>query len=188
MTILSAVAFCGALCSASARITVLERVGPDPNLGARDSTEGFLEVYSAREQAPIDVNAETFFYNNDFGKNEFLRTPAHTTYSIYAADGRLLQRVRNHTGMNDDQPTLVKLAPGDYRIRAEAEDSAGLTMTVMVPVCVEPGMTTTVHLDGKWAPATAPDETQIVRLRNGTAVGWHCSGSTTGKYASASGN
>jgi hypothetical protein len=184
MTILTAASLCAAVCSAAPRVTLLKQVGPDPALPAQNTSEGFLQVYSARERAPIDVNAETYFYNNDFGKNEYLRQDAHTSYAIYALDGRLLQRVRNTTGMNDANPTLVKLAPGVYHVKAEAEDSGEVTQTVTVPVCVEAGRTTTVHLDGKWKTTAPAKDTEMVRLHNGNVVGWYCPGSDEGKYAS----
>ena len=161
-------------CATASRVTMLEEVGPRPALAAQHSGEGYLRVYSAREKAPTNVYADEFFWNNDFGKNEFLHYTAHTSYSIYAPDGRLLQRVRNATGMDDANPTLVKLSPGVYRVKADAEDYNDVTSTVMVPVCIKPGLRTTVHLDGNWNAPTAMkrDGGQIVRLPNGNIVGW----------------
>ena len=56
-------------------------------------------------------------WNNDFGKNEFLHWTAHTRYTLYSPDGHLLQQVRNTTGMNGANPTVVKLSPGIYRLK-----------------------------------------------------------------------
>jgi hypothetical protein len=58
-----------------------------------------------------------------------------------------LREVRNSKDMNDANPTLVDLAPGEYRIHAEAEGHDGGTFTVTIPVFVEPGLTTVVHFD-----------------------------------------
>lgn len=184
MIILTAASLGALVCSAAPRVMELKQVGPDPALPAQNTSEGFLQVYSARERAPVDVNAETFFYNNDYGKNDFLRWDAHTRYSIYASDGRLLQEVRNSNGRNDAKPTLVKLAPGVYHIQAQAEDSAAVTHAVKVPVCIEAGRTTIVRLDGKWNTPAPPKDTEMVRLRNGNVVGWYCPGSDEGKVAS----
>ena len=92
----------------------------------------------------------------------------------YAPDGRLLHRVRNATGIDDANPTLVKLSPGVYRIQADAEDYNDVTLTVMIPVCIKPGQRTAVRLDGNWkAPvAIKRDGGQSVRLPNGNIVGW----------------
>jgi hypothetical protein len=177
------VAWLGALVSyAAPQVTLLKQVGPDPALAANNSNDGLLQVYTARERAPIDINAEVFFCNNDFGKNEFLQGTAHSGYSIFDHDGRLVQRVRNTTGMNDPNPTPVKLSPGVYRIKAEAADYSNVTLSVMIPVCVEPGLTTALHLDGKCNPSMI-EGNEAVRLPNGSFVGWHCPGSDDGKFA-----
>ena len=142
-----------------------------------------MRVYSARERILIDVNAEEFVWNSDFGKNKFLHETAHTSYSIYAPDGRFLQRVRNTTGMNDANPALVKLSPGVYRVQADAEDYNDVTLTVMVPVCIKPGLTTSVHLDGNWNPPAAIRRSggKVVRLPNGDVVGWRLSNPNSGE-------
>jgi hypothetical protein len=172
------------VCGAAPKVTPLKQVGPDPGQMAHSSSDGFLQVYTARERAPIDVNAETFFCNNDFGRNEFLYGKAHTAYSIYDADGRLVQRVRNSTGMNDSNPTRIGLSPGVYRIDAEAADYGNITLTVTVPVCVEPGFTTALHLDGTWKPISPAIDSEMVRLPNGRIVGYSCPGSDNAKFAS----
>ena len=42
----------------------------------------------------------------------------------------------------------------------------------MVPVCVESGLTTLVHLDGNRDSRTTRAGDQWVRLANGSVVGW----------------
>ena len=161
-------------CATNERSTRLGEVGPRPTLAAQPSGDGFLQVYSAREQEPIDVNEDEFRWDDDFGKNAFLHDPAHTSYSIYSADGRLLQQVHNNTSLNDPNPTPVGLAPGLYRIEATAEDYYDVTSTVTIPVLIESGLTTSIHLDGRWhAPAAVKSSgAQVVRLPNGKSVGW----------------
>ncbi len=41
----------------------------------------------------------------------------HQPYEILDREGRMVRRVRNHTGENDESPTRVELAPGTYLIR-----------------------------------------------------------------------
>jgi hypothetical protein len=164
-------------CAAPSQQARLAGVGPGPAEITQNADEGFLQVYSARERVPININGEEFVWNNDFGRNEFLYGAAHTSYALYDQSGRLLQHVSNSTGMNDAHPTLLGLSPGAYQIKAEAADYDGVISTVTVPVCIEPGLTTLVHLDGKWNPSLTDTRSQWVRLANGSVVGWHCSSS-----------
>jgi hypothetical protein len=162
-------------CAAPKQASQLPGVGPTPSLAAPNAGVGFLQVYSARERLPINLNGEEFVWNNDYGRNEFLYGSAHTDYSLYSKDGELLLQVPNATGMNDADPTLLKLFPGTYQVRAEAADFDGVISTVMVPVCVASGQTTLVHLDGSGGSRTTGNDGSLVRLANGTVVGWHCS-------------
>jgi hypothetical protein len=171
LKILTPALLCVAGCAQVSPVA-LQQVGPRVALVNQQINTGILQVYTARERAPINVNAEEFFWNNDFGKNEFLYEPVHTRYVIYTADGQLVQHVRNRTGSNDADPATVVLAPGRYRIEALAEDFSDACSTVVVPVCIDPGMSTTVHLDGRWKPSGPLNENEMVRLPNGSLVGW----------------
>ena len=164
-------------CVSSSRVALLPGVGPAPSLAPANGSVGFLQVYSARERVPTDINAEEFMWNNDFGRNDFLYGAAHTAYSLYSPGGQLLMQVSNARGMNDADPTLVNLAPGDYQVKAEASDDSGAISTVMVPVCVQAGLTTLVRLDGQWTVRTTGADDRWVRLADGSVVGWHCSDS-----------
>jgi hypothetical protein len=144
---------------------------------------GYLQVYSARERLPININGEEFVWNNDYGRNEFLYGAAHTSYSLFTPDGQSIVEVPNATGMHDASPTLLELAPGDYQVKAEAADYDGVVSTVMVPVCVHAGQTTLVRLDGKWDVQAPEPGAQWVRLANGTIVGWHCSDAEQATFA-----
>jgi hypothetical protein len=166
-------------CASSSRVARLPGVGPGAATAESSDTEGYLRVYSAREQVPINVNGEEFYWNSDYGRNDFLYGAAHTAYTLLHHDGQLLMRVPNATGMNDAKPTLVNLAPGDYLVKAEAADYDGVDTTVTVPVCVVAGQTTVLHLDGQWSAGVTGAGNDLVRLANGSAVGWHCSSSET---------
>jgi len=172
--LLTSILVSAAGCATDTQVTLLRQAGPDPALTAQNSGAGFLQVYSARERIPIDVNAEEFFWNNDFDRNDFLFYPAHTSYALYAQDGHPLESVRNARGMYDGNPTLVKLSPGVYKVEAKARDSDAVNWTVMIPVVIEPGLTTAIHLDGYWDWAMARKKSdEIVGLPNGDIVGWH---------------
>ncbi len=131
------------------KVVVLPAVGP----GAKESKlaldQGLLQVYSARASADVDVNREEFFWNDDFGKNNFLYEPSHTDYTICGHDGQVLQRVHNARNWEDGTPTLVKLPPGEYKVEAQAEESGGITIKVEVPVVIQAGHVTTVRLSGR---------------------------------------
>jgi hypothetical protein len=164
-------------CASSSRLSRLPGVGPAPSLAAPNGSEGFLQVYSARERLPININGEEFAWNNDYGRNDFLYGTAHTDYSLFDRDGQLIVQVPNAMGKNEASPTRLELAPGDYLVQAEAADFAGVVSAVMVPVCVAAGQTTVVHLDGNRDIRTPGEGDQWVRLANGSVVGWHCSDS-----------
>ncbi len=121
----------------------------------------------------MDVNAQVFLANNDFGRNDFLHETAHTDYDIYGPDGNLFKHVRNARGLNDGTPTAVHLPPGDYTIEAEAEQEGGVAaLSVVVPVVIEGGLVTNVHLEPSGTmgePARGGDD--FVRLPDGRVIG-----------------
>ena len=158
-------------CASPTKVAVLEPIGPRPARRLPSPGDGRLQVYSAREQADIDVNMEERLWNNDFGKNEFRYDAAHTDYTIYSEGGKLLKRVRNARDRNDPEPTLVSLPPGRYEIQAEAEDYAG-TLEVRVPVVIQAGRTTAAHLSGGWKPHSHYTANEVVRLPDGEIAGW----------------
>jgi hypothetical protein len=159
-------------CASAPRVAVQEPVGPSQRIAPGTATGGSLVVYSARRPASVNLNAEAFLWNNDQGRNEFMYEPAHTDFIIYGSDGAVFQRVRNAGREDGENPTLVSLPTGAYLVEAEAEASATATMTVSVPVVVEPGQTTTVHLEPTWQrPADSREPGNVVRLYDGRIIG-----------------
>jgi hypothetical protein len=159
-------------CATAPRVVVQEPVGPCHRVAAQGAANGSLRVVTARQSADVDVNAQTFFWNNDFGKNEFMLSPSHTGYTIYAADGSVLRRVRNARGESDERPERVALPAGTYTIEAQAETDSTGNMTVMVPVVIEAGQTTTVDLEPAAAqPAVSAELADVVRLSDGRVIG-----------------
>jgi hypothetical protein len=159
-------------CASAQKVTVLEPVGPAPTGIATAQGEGMLQVYTARKSTPINLNGEEFFWNNDYGRNDFLHYPAHTDYTILAQDGKVVRQVHNATDLYDAQPAQVSLAPGFYTVQAQAEDFGRVRQSVLVPVEVKAGQTTAVHLAGDWKVSARCKNQNLVRMSNGTVAGW----------------
>ena len=93
----------------------------------------------------------------------------HSDYWIYAADGKPLQWVRNRVSRQSEDPASVALPPGRYSFIARAAAFGA----VKVPVVIEKGKTTFVHLDGSEpAGASAKATGPFVTLPDGLIVGW----------------
>jgi hypothetical protein len=163
---------CLAGCATAEKVAVLEPVGPSPGQRAEPQSQGALQVFSARKRTPTDPNLEEFFANNDYGKNEFLLYPAHTDYTITAMDGTVVRRVHNAAGCYDDHPAVVSLAPGFYKVRAQAEEYGRERERVELPVEIKAGQTTAVHLARDWNVRTRSKNADLVRMPNGDVVGW----------------
>ena len=132
----------------------LAPVGPDAISRALPGPGGYLKVFTATQ--PIDVDFETTFH-------------PHMGYNINDDAGKSVQFVPNHTSAMDESPDQVTLPPGNYNIVAQST-WCGL---VKVPVVIQKGKTTVIHLDGNWwGPSRAPFTGQLVYLPNGEAVGW----------------
>ena len=173
---IASIAAAGALiwvtgCASTSKVVVTDRLGPCHTVLTSSGSDGSLQVYSARVQAVTDLNALTYFWNNDYGKNDFLYGAAHSDYAIYDTDGKLVKRVRNSHNIDDAAPASVSLPVGAYTIQAEAEEYPGSTLTVVIPVAVVSGQLTTVHLEPNWAPASEMDTDRVVRLADGRVLG-----------------
>lgn len=92
----------------------------------------------------------------------------HTGYSIKDESGKLVQYVPNHIGDMDESPAMVTIPAGNYKIVAESSAYGRVT----VPVMIQEGRTTVVHLDRDWQPPTNVSKNDLVYLPNGEAVGW----------------
>jgi len=92
----------------------------------------------------------------------------HSDYSIYTPGGKLVKRVGNTVGHYAQSPDAVALPAGQYVVKARASDYSW----VKVPVTVEPGRTTRVHLDDNWKLPAGIPKSALVSLPNGNPVGW----------------
>jgi hypothetical protein len=159
--------------SAAPKVAALGTVGSCSKVGAGLTGNGTLTVHSARRIPNLDPkgNVQEWFPDGNY---EALYELAHTDYRIYSADGQLFKQVRNARGMNDAKPTAVSLPPGAYTIEAEAERKGDLeALSVVVPVVIDPGLVTTVHLEPKWRPRDARDSgDELVLLPDGRIIGW----------------
>lgn len=141
-------------CATRSSKVVNEPVGPDlarPKINLSQG-HGQLVVYSALETVnPV---------SSDF--------PTHTSYDIYGADGKLIQRVDNRSGSFYQTPATVRLAPGNYQVKARATNHGLVT----VPVIVKEDETTVLDLDGTYYRQHKPTGAgQWVRLSSGEVIG-----------------
>jgi hypothetical protein len=139
----------------------LAPVGPDASSRMVPGTKGYLQVFTATEKSrPIASDDNTYF-------------DLHSSYDINDASGKSVKFVPNHASNMDEWPDEVRLPVGNYNIVAEST-CCGL---VTVPVVIEKGKTTIVHLDRNWWPPSKTSTNLLVFLPDGEAVGW--SSSTT---------
>jgi hypothetical protein len=132
----------------------LAPVGPDLVSRAAPGADGYLKVFTATQT--VDVDFEAYFN-------------PHLGYEIDDQAGKCVKYVANHASEMDETPDTVSLPPGNYKIVAESTWCGLVTM----PVAIQRGQTTTIHLDGRWwHPSHSANAGQLVYLPNGEAVGW----------------
>lgn len=136
----------------------LAPVGPNPAGRERAVSKGELQVFSNLGEESDDQNqggTDPVWYQ-------------HRDYNIYNLQGKLVKHVDNTIGHYEQAPRRVALPAGRYLVKAQAKDY----LRVAVPVTIEPGRTTRVHLDDKWQlPADTPHR-ELVCLPNGDPAGW----------------
>jgi len=149
------------LASCASPPIALAPVGPGPLAGRFPSNRtGRLQVFSSLAEQSDDQNqggsgASPIWYQ-------------HTDYNVYDARGKLVKHVDNTVGHYSTSPRLVSLRPGNYTVRARDEE----WLSVNVPVVIERGRTTKVHLDENWEPPAGTQKTQVVSAPDGNPVGW----------------
>ncbi len=156
-------------CASPRQLTVSEAVGPAPAARVAAPSGSALQVYTARVRAPMDLNEAEFERNNDYGRNDFLYEPAHTDYTIYTQNGKVLEQVKNARNYEDPQPALVSLPPGTYKIQARARDFGWVT----IPVVIKANKVTVVNLQRFPNPVVESiDRAGAVLLGGDRIVGW----------------
>ena len=140
-----------ASCASAPPTIVHETVGPGPT-AVNEEHNGFLKVYSATEWMAEDDLPSLLKYTN---------------YQIDAADGTVFREVAN----DDQDPTRVILQKGTYTVVSRS-DTSGM---VSVPVAIETGKTTVLHLEREkdWKEVAAGTRSgDLVRLPNGQPIGF----------------
>jgi len=145
-------AFAG--CATHSSVVVNQPVGPDlarPRINLSNG-QGQLVVYSAEEVVnPV---------SSDF--------PTHASYEIDDVDGKFMRRVDNRSGSFYQTPASVSLPPGEYKVKAPANNHGLVT----VPVIIKENETTTLDLDGAHFRQHKPTGAgQWVRLPTGEVIG-----------------
>jgi hypothetical protein len=148
-------------CASERNPVVLDAVGPaqpaKPDPATAD--QGTLVVYSAVDPTP------------HFGARDPFR-PVYSNYEIYSPDGRLLEKIHNNDDTMLQRPVGVGLPAGKYTVQARANGN-GL---VSVPVIIQAGQNTVLHLEGGANFGNRPaSDTNVVRLPDGQIVGWRAS-------------
>jgi hypothetical protein len=134
----------------------LSPVGPEPTSRAAAVPRGGLRVFSDTE-AHVIGDGPAYY--------------THTGYSILDEFGKVVKYVPNHIGDMDESPSMVAVPAGDYKIVAESSSYGRVT----VPVLIEEGKTTSIHLDREWRPSANVASNELVYLPDGEAIGWSTS-------------
>jgi hypothetical protein len=131
-------------------------VGPGPIHPGALAPKGYLQVFSDTETHVIGDGPPYY---------------PHTGYSIHDESGKMVQFVPNHIGDMDESPSIVPIPVGNYNVVARSSAYGRVT----VPVVIQRGRTTVVHLDRDWRPSASVSTNGLVYLPNGEAVGWRSS-------------
>jgi len=146
------------LTGCSSTPVALTPVGPNPISFESPGADGQLEVFSYRHEQSDDQNqgsTDSIWYQP-------------TDYDIYKSDGRLVKHIENNNGHYGRAPRVVNLPSGQYFVRAYAVGR----LPVRVPVMIERGEITRIHLDDNWKPLVGIVKTELVELPNGKPIGW----------------
>ena len=134
----------------------VQAIGPKPPVIHYSGGAGYLVVYTDTEAEHLDKGLPYYL---------------HTSYIIKTQAGARVRWVPNHLGDMDQSPEVVSLPSGTYQVVAESRDYG----RVYVPVVIEAGQTTEVHLEGPgyWKPGESEaNGRDWVRLPDGEPVGW----------------
>jgi hypothetical protein len=150
------------LCGCASTPVVLDPVGPAPAKPVPASSTtyaptGWLKVLTATRTR--EIGAESYYYT-------------HTGYRICTGPGQTWKYVANHEGDMDQSAALVKIPAGNYLVVAKSESYGVVT----VPVLVQAGKLTVVHLESHWKAPAHLSTSKVVCLPNGDPVGWGVSG------------
>ncbi len=131
--------------------------GPVTSSAPSDAqSKGSLLVYSAFDAgAPVP------------GEHGY---PHYSSYTLKSTDGKVLQEIKKNAGASLEEPLMVGLAPGIYRVEALANGFGVVT----IPVEIVAGRPTILHLEGgaSWPASSQRGKENAIRLPDGRTVGW----------------
>jgi hypothetical protein len=119
------------LAGCASKPITLPVVGPEPTSRATVDSKGYLQVFSATEKSSSVASDDPTSFN------------LHTGYDINDESGKSVKFVPNHASNMDESPDTVRLPAGKYNIVAVSTSCGQVT----VPVVIQNGKTTIVHLD-----------------------------------------
>jgi len=134
---------------------VLAPVGPNPIGYSGMGSKGQLLVYSAW-QGHGEGNNPCYYQHGD--------------YYIYQTSGKLVRHVENIVGHYAQSPRPEFLPAGKYVVQARAKGYGNIW--IKVPVVIQDGQTTRVHLDNGWTVPADISKTELVSMPIGYPVGW----------------
>ncbi len=145
--------------------TVLPAVGPNPLGAVHAGPNGDLQVFAAPE-GESDIN--TMQEEQNIGIPQYHHR---TSYSIYDSRGKLVETLTDDLGSDFKRsPRRISLPAGTYSVKALM--AVGFGQWVTLPVVIEAGRTTRVHLNGDWKPPGNTPANEIVQASDGISVGW----------------
>ena len=133
----------------------LAPVGPNPLDYSGMGSKGQLLVYSAW-QGHGEGNNPCYYQHSD--------------YYIYEPSGKLVRHVENIVGHYAQSPRTELLPAGKYVVQARAKGYGNVW--IEVPVVIQGGQTTRVHLDNGWMVPADISKAELVSIPNGYPVGW----------------
>jgi hypothetical protein len=152
-TVLAAMLIVPLLAGCASTPIAIATVGPGPTSQKDHYGDGYIKVFSNTKKHRIGDGPAYY---------------THTGYSLYDESGNRIQYVANHIGEMDESPSLVTIPAGNYKVVANSSAYGRVT----VPVVVQGGEITVLHLDRGWRPASTVSTNELVRLPDGEAVGW----------------
>jgi hypothetical protein len=97
------------------------------NASSAATNLGYLQVFSATDE--FDDGGVPYY--------------AHSSYAIYANDGKLFKTIENHLSRSDEIPAVVALPIGYYMVEARSSSKG----YIRVRVAIKTGQRTTLDLD-----------------------------------------
>lgn len=126
----------------------MAQAGDRPVPFSRPISSGNLDYCAALPQGSLMVYSAT----DEFDDGGVLYYP-HSSYTIYATNGKLVKSVENRISRSDEVPEIVTLPLGSYLVEARSEKDGYVRLRVVIKA----GHRTTVDLDPRQGNSLAPE-------------------------------